>query len=237
VLGGRNRETTSENPTIEGIHSSSLSSAGWGHGVEMPDCTARLPTEIYSPKSLSAISLRGLVAFTARCARRVQPLWGDLAESDRRELESAVQIAEAVGAGLRTNLDARRAEGVDLQRWSPRRPDFNIDKTASGAAIYSLVCACCESSEEAATPAVLAVREAHFAAGGDSADPREAEDHFRAGCAAPSGSILHLVALGIRRDLDCVAMITGRREGDPAVPARFFGPLWPTGAPADWPDE
>jgi hypothetical protein len=194
-------------------------------------------TEIYSLERLSAIPLRALVGLAARCARRVQPLWGELDESDRSQLECAIQIAEKVGAGRRTHLDARRAEGVDIQRWSPKRTDFSVARTATGTALYSLVCACCENSQEAAAAVLLAVREAHFAAGGDSQDLKEAEVHFQTACAAPRGSILRLVASGIQRDLESVAAITYQWNDDPAVPPEFFGPLWPSGAPNGWPDE
>jgi hypothetical protein len=164
-------------------------------------------------------------------------LWGDLELPDRSQLKRAIEIAERVGAGRYTHLDARRAEGVDVQRWSPKRPDFGVARTAAGTAIYSLVCACCETPEEAATPALLAVREAHFAAGGDSQDLKEAEKHFHTADEAPPGSTLSLVATGIRRDLDCVAVTTDRRLDDPGIRPEFFGPLWPSGAPSGWPDE
>jgi hypothetical protein len=164
-------------------------------------------------------------------------LWGDLGRSDRTELERAIRIAERVGSGRYSHVDARRAEGVDVKRWSAKRPDFGVVRTAPGAAIYSLACACCETSEEAASAALLAVREAHFAAGGDSRDLAEAETHFHNAHRAPAGSILALVAAGIRRDLDCVAIITYRRPGNPAIPPELFGPLWPSGVPFGWPDD
>ena len=186
---------------------------------------------------LAAIPLKALVAFTARCARRVQPLWGDLDPSDRSQLERAIAIAELVGAGRYTHLDARRAEALDVQRWSAKRPDFNVARTAPGTAIYSLVCACCETSEEAATAALLAVREAHFAAGGDCRDLKEAENHFHGADQAPPDSTLSLVATGIRRDLDCVTVVTDRCLDDPVIRPERFGPLWLSGAPSGWPDE
>jgi hypothetical protein len=164
-------------------------------------------------------------------------LWGELDPSDRSQLERAIEIAELVGMGRYTYLDARRAKGVDVGRWSLERPDFSVARTAPGTAIYSLVCACCEMSQEAATPALLAVREAHFAAGGDSRDLGEAEKHFHTGVEAPPGSTLFRVATGIRRDLDCVAMITDRCLDDSVVRPEFFGPLWPSGLPSGWPDE
>lgn len=202
----------------------------------MSSC-ARSPAEFFALAKLSDIPLRALVAFTARCAHRVQPLWGALDASGRSQLERAIEIAEQVGAGRSTPLDARRAEGVDIERWSPKRPDFCVARTASGTAIYSLVCACCESPQEAATPALLAVREAHFAAGGDAPDLKGAEKHFQKADRASPGSALSLLAAGIRRDLDCVAMITDHRLGDPVIQPKFFGPLWPAGAPSGWPDD
>jgi hypothetical protein len=199
--------------------------------------SARSPAEFYAIERLAAVPLKALVAFTARCARRVQPLWGDLDPTDRSQLERAIAIAELVGAGRYTHLDARRAEGLDVQRWSAKRPDFSVARAARGTAIYSLACACFETSEEAATAALLAVREAHFAAGGDSRGLKEGEKHFHAADQAPPGSTLSLVATGIRRDLDCVAAITARRREAPVIRPELFGPLWPSGAPSGWPDE
>ena len=197
----------------------------------------RSSAEFYGLVRLAAIPLKALVAFTARCARRVQPLWGDLDPSDRSQLERAIEIAELVGAGRYTHLDARRAEGLDVRRWSAERPDFSVVRAARGTAIYSLACACFETSEEAATATLLAVREAHFAAGGDSRGLKEAEKHFRAADQAPPDSTLSLVATGIRRDLDCVTVITDRCLDDPVIRPERFGPLGLSGAPSGWPDK
>ncbi len=198
---------------------------------------AQSSAEFFTLAKLAALPLKALVAFTARCARRVQPLWEDLDSSDRDQLERAIVIAELVGAGKCSHLDARRAEGVDIQRWSPQRPDFAVTRTAPGTAIYALVSACCETPHEAATPALLAVREAHFAAGGDSPDLRQAEKHFETAYQAPTGSTLKLLATGIRRDLECIETITDHRQGDPVIRPEFFGPLWPSGVPSGFPAE
>jgi hypothetical protein len=66
---------------------------------------------------------------------------------------------------------------------------------------------------------------------------KEAEQHFHTADQAPPGSTLSLVARGIRRDLDRVAVITDRRLDDSAIRPEFFGPLWPSGAPSGWHDE
>jgi hypothetical protein len=45
---------------------------------------------------------------------------------------------------------------------------------------------------------------------------------------------LSLVATGIRRDLERVALIARHRPDDPAIRPESFGPLWPSGAPCGW---
>jgi hypothetical protein len=199
--------------------------------------SARSPAEFYAVERLAAIPMKALVAFAARCARRVQPLWSNLDRSERSQLERAIAIAELVGAGRYTHLDARRAEGLDVRRWNAERPDFSVVRAARGTAIYSLACACFETSEEAATAALLAVREAHFAAGGDSRGLKEAERYFRAADQTSPGSALSLVATGIRRGLDRVAGILDQASEDVVVRPELFGPLWPSGAPPGWPDQ
>jgi hypothetical protein len=191
------------------------------------------PAKVYALQRLSRIQLRALVAFAGRCARRVQFVWGalDLDASERRQLERAIEITENVGAGSYSHLDACRAEGVEVEHWSPHRPDFSVSRTAPGAAIYALTSACCETSTQAATPVLLALREAHFAAGGDCCDLLEAEDRFALAWKAPPGSTLRLVALGIRHDLDQIASITVQRRERRGIAPASFGPLWPHGAP------
>jgi hypothetical protein len=192
--------------------------------------------ELYSPEHLVAVPLRALVALAARCARRVQPLWGDLDPERQAQLERALEIAEGVARGTRSTLDARRAEGVSVSEWSARRPDYAAWRTSSGAAIYALACACCDDPQEAAAAATLALRETHFAAAGDAADLGEAERRTENAFSALGDSPLHRIAIAVRRDFQRVRELAGDQgRGDEApVSPEVFGPLWPDGTPTPW---
>jgi len=190
-------------------------------------------TEIYSPERLASVPLRALAA---RCARRVQPLWGDLDIEKQTQLERAVEIAEGVAGGTRSALDARRPDGVRTSDWSAKRPDYAAWRTSSGVAIYALACACCETSQEAALAAILALRETHFAAGGDAADLDEAESRVEDAFSAPRDSSLRRTALAVRRDLERIVELATRQGWSDETPVspEEFGALWPLGMPNPW---
>jgi hypothetical protein len=192
--------------------------------------------ELYSPERLASVPLRALVALVARCARRVQPLWGDLDDERQVQLERAVEIAEGVANGTCSTLDARRAEGVRTSDWSARRPDFASWRTASGVAIYALACACCDSSREAALAATLALRETHFAAAGNAADLEEAERGIEGAFAAAGCPALRRTALAVRQDLERLLELASEQGWGDETPVspEAFGPLWPPGTPSPW---
>jgi hypothetical protein len=190
-------------------------------------------TELYSPERLASVPLRALVALVARCARRVQPLWGDLDAERRAQLERALEIAEGVAGGTRSALDARQPEGVRISDWSAKRPDYAAWRTSSGVAIYALACACCETSQEAALAATLALRETHFAAGGDAADLDEAESRVDDAFSGPRDSSVRRTALAVRRDLERVVELAAKQGWGDETPVspEEFGALWPLGTP------
>jgi hypothetical protein len=192
--------------------------------------------ELYSPERLASVPLRALVALVARCARRVQPLWGGLDSEKQVQLERAVEIAEGVAAGTLSTLDARNAEGVRTSDWTAKRPDFAAWRTASGVAIYALACACCDSSREAALAATLALRETHFATAGNAADLGEAERAVEGAFAASGCPALRRTALAVRQDMErLLELATKQGWGDetPVSPG-IFGVLWPPGTPNPW---
>lgn len=194
-------------------------------------------TELYSPERLASVPLRALVALAARCARRVQPLWGDLDAEKQAQLERAVEIAEGVAGGTRPALDARRPDGVRISDWSAKRPDYAAWRTSSGVAIYALACACCETSQEAAVAATLALRETHFAAGGDAGDLAEAESRVEDAFSAPRDSSLRRTALAVRRDLEHIVELAAKQGWGDETPVspEEFGALWSLGTPNPWP--
>lgn len=207
-------------------------------GPDQVECAvAGSPVEYYSPSHLGRLPLRALIAFSARCARRVQPLWGALSPPEREQLERALEIAEQVALGVQSTGDARRAEGVDVARWSAARPDFAAWRCARGAAIYALACACSEQPREAAVVALLVVREVHFAAAGDARSLAQAEGRFEAAWTEASGADARRVAEGVRSDLEQLVEQSARfgwTDETPVSPA-FFGPLWRSEEPS-WVD-
>jgi hypothetical protein len=193
---------------------------------EMPEPLSL--TELYSPEHLESLPLRALVALVARCARRVQPLWGELDPERRAKLEKAVEIAEGVAAGTRSTLDARRPAEMGIPDWSAKRPDYAAWRTSSGVAIYALACACCNSRQEAALAAILALRETHFAAAGDAADLGEAERRAEEALSGPDRTSSRRTALAVRRDFERIrTLATSQGWGDETpVSPEVFGPLW-----------
>ena len=103
-------------------------------------------------------------------------------------------------------------------------------------AIYALACACCDSSQEAAVAATLALRETHFAAAGDAADLGEAESRISAPSSIRRSSALARTALAVRLDLERVVELAteqGWNDETPVFP-EVFGPLWPAGTRTPW---
>jgi len=199
--------------------------------------TAPSPSALYSPALLGSLPLHALIAFSARCAHRVQPLWGAVSPAERRQLVRAIEVSESVGSGASSTLEARQAKGVEVARWSANRPDFAASRTARGAAIYALSCACLERSAEAAMAALLTVREVHFAAGGDASDLAEAEARLALAWTPAAGSVLHGVAMEVKHDLERLLeqSRSDRWTDETPVSPEFFGPLWRSGPPDGWP--
>ena len=180
---------------------------------------------ICTPEQLEALPVCALTALCTRAARRVEPLWQRLEARSRRKLETALAASEDMARGTLSHLAARDIEGVDLGNWSTRRPDFAAWRTAAGVAIYALACACCSSSREAAVAAVLAWREALFAAAGDASGLEEAEEQVVRALSAPGDSPVRRLASAMEQDLEQLLELAKHDGSGSTVPPEILGPL------------
>jgi hypothetical protein len=181
---------------------------------------------------LKELPLRAVVAFAARCARRVQPLTSSSPWSRRDAVDRALQGAEgfALGGGYRATERATLLDAAD------RADDDYADTTdravlaathAADAAIHAA-----DAADRAAN-ADATDRAASFAADADALATRAAGFAANAALAAYDAALAAYDA-----DLDRLAALNLGQPGtlgsaiDPSEEGPL-GPLWPNGAP-DW---
>src|SRR5512135_3659349 len=107
--GARPRITTEAVPLVPG-------SGPWDHDqvgmASKPRRRTTMAGETDVQDRLAALPRRAVVAFAARCARRVQPLTHALPEQDRDAIARAIAVAEAFANGdAWATKDAARAAG------------------------------------------------------------------------------------------------------------------------------
>lgn len=162
-------------------------------------------------EALARLPRWACVAFAARCARRVQPLyklaWADAPDRERHvaAIDRAITLAEscagaAADAGAGAAADAVDARAADAANAAARAAGY--------AAGYA---AAADADADADAAAAYA---AAYAAAGD---------------AAANAAMQRDVAL-----LAAAAKDEGWTDRTPVPPA-FFGPLWPEGVPEGWP--
>jgi hypothetical protein len=176
------------------------------------------------------------VAFAARCARRIRPLleeWSDLTEERLRAVEAAIEVAERAAA--------RAAED----------PEAIARAVAAEVVAGAIVAGGVSSAAEVARIAVRAAR--HAGPGGATDDdkpkgdsgPVSFNEYFERltaddtiAAASVAGIDAGFVVSQVYRDLDLLLAVSAK-EGwtdETPVPAEFFGPMWPEGAPKRWPE-
>jgi hypothetical protein len=170
---------------------------------------------------LAQLPHHAVVAFAARCARRVQPLTHVLPQQDRDAIDRALASAEAFAKGA---ADA----GANAARADARAADAGADAVARSAA---------RSAARAWTAAARAAARADAAA--DAADAAD----WAATAAAAADWAANAAARGAARaaassDLDrLIALNPGEpdAQGAPIDPSEAgpLGPLWPQGVP-EW---
>ena len=175
----------------------------------------RIPTT----DELRHLPRRARAAYAARCARRVQPLFGNhLPEVDSKQVEAvehAIRCAEEYAAG----------GGASVM------PAASIAAAADDTARAS---ASCRDAYSAAHAASLAART--VADDDDAVSAAEA-----AAWAADAAGVALLAADSTTKAMwyDFSRLISAATEekwtDKTPVPHSFFGPWWPTGKPSGWP--
>ena len=163
---------------------------------------------------LAKLPHHAVVAFAARCARRVQPLTHILPQRDRDTIDRALASAEAF------------AKGADAARADAARADARAADARAAAARAADAWTAARAAAAAAADAAAAAADdwaAHTAAAAAWADAAAARADARAAAAS---------------DLDrLIALNPGAPDalGAPIDPSEAgpLGPLWPQGVP-EW---
>lgn len=189
-----------------------------------------------SEKEIRRLPRWAQVAFAARCARRVQPLfqagWPKAPAEHVEAVKRAIRIAETGAAGTtRAGAVAVAASAsaatraVSAASGQARLSAASAAYAADAAAVASTTAAfSADASVVAASARASAAASAAFSAG-------EAARAVH-GAVAETG-----VIRAMRADLDKLQAVA-KQEGwtdETPVPPEFFGPLWPEGEPPGWP--
>src|SRR5262249_9886547 len=157
---------------------------------------------------------RAVVAFAARCARLVQPLYalpGPQGEEHAKAVDRAIRVAEDWASGQDV-ADAAARAALAAQEADDAAADAYVARVAARSAAFAAQAAA-EAELEASDSAV----DASFAA--SSAE----EAALRAGDAAA------LAAIQRDHELLRESAVRERWTDETPVPPGFFGPLWQQG--------
>ncbi len=175
-------------------------------------------TTIPTEEALRKLPRLAVVAFAARCARRVLPVYraSNPAEKDLRAVERVVDLAERYAAATVTaSFDAAAVETA------------TVFVTGHAARASSL----------AASAAYNAASDAYDYARG-AADIGRVASIARSACAAATSvTAARDMAAAIRHDFDDLLRASRRdswTDDTPVLP-EFFLPMWPQGEPEGWP--
>jgi len=183
--------------------------------------------EIAFVVDLSRLPPHAIVAYAARCARRVQPLFGragattELAASVERAIETAERVASGHGLSVEDTVAAEGAEAAAVAT-----AGIPAARHAARAACYAARAACAADQAPYAAAAFGddTARAAHAAAMGAQGDPSSAAD------------AAHYADYAARTDYDRLVLLN--RGGPPlGLPLHCtedgpLGPLWPEGKPS-----
>lgn len=203
-----------------------LDREGGNRGKSKPreDAERLLPTA----EELATLPRWARVAFVARCARRVQPLftqlWSDAPKERVEAVDSAITISERSAArASAAATDAARADAAEAAANAANAVDVANVRAAYVA--YS------------AARAASAIHADSFHAAARAASAANAA----ADAAAAAGNDVHAAqaatVAAMRRDFELLkaAAKAAKWTDDTPVPPEFFGPLWPEGEPEGWP--
>ncbi|MEM8495504.1 MAG: hypothetical protein AAF663_08980 [Planctomycetota bacterium] len=168
---------------------------------------------------LTAYDLKGwprsaCVAFAARCARRVQPMfladWPDAPAGHTEALETAITLGEQLAAKAVSVGAADRAAARAAARAAIAARANATDYKAAAHAAHAAVAAA-DAARSASAYAYAAARAARVA---KAARADVTTEYTKLKQAIDRGDIDH----------------------DTPVSPSFFGPMWPDGVPDGWPD-
>lgn len=185
---------------------------------EPEDEVIGVPTE----EELAELPRWARVAFAARCARRVQPLYAhfgdDLSEANLAAVETAIDLSERAAASA--SIDAGEGEAAS-----------NAADAAVGIAT---------GANAAALTAVAAIDAAMITvtcSDLDDALPAVCLSAISAAAASENRGFVQATVSAIWLDFDLLRASAERDSltDDSPVPPDVFGPIWPNGAPEGWP--
>lgn len=182
----------------------------------------RIPTEV----EIETLPRRARVAFAARCARRVLPLfrhyWPNSPVEHVAAIIRAVEVTEQAAATTQANVDAAPTAAV---------ASASVAVASVAAAARSHHTATTTDYSEAIAEHVARVAEHSSVAAArfsSAAVYRAAKRVLKAAPAAADAMLADFNAL-------VYAAAQGQWTDDTPVSPEFFGPLWPHGTPLGWP--
>ena len=213
---------------------------------------ASIPTK----EELKKLPRWACVAFAARCARRVQPLFNDWDREEKHiaDIEAAISAAEEAAATATTHADSAAADDVDsaasiaasIAATASNASNAAASNAANVAASASNAASAAAASNRAAANAnapisnsVTAANAAAYTSYATNAVVDAAAAASRAADAAESDTATAVAeaVTAMTRDLELLKEASRQEEwtDDTPVPPEFFGPLWPEGEPEGWP--
>ncbi len=191
---------------------------GWPSSTP-PSQSPTAPPAIW--EKLSKLPRAALIAFAARCSRRIQPLhrhyWPDVSLSELQEIETDITDAEHAAMAAVT-LQSRLSKGSLIERL--------VDSTPQSAALRTATAARASATIPYASPGEVThiVRDTFAALNG------------------VAGSNSQLAVAGhqaVLQDLNLLvhAAKEGRWLDNTPVPPQFFGQMWAQGQPEGWPKQ
>lgn len=190
---------------------------------------------------IKALPRRAIVAFAARCARRVQPLYDS--KFDREGVnpqavsyEEVIRPAEMRAARRDSSLPVRIPEFIDLDSFHKSQEGRwrnSASKWAATSAAYALKASVNDSASKISEKVVFAA-----SAAVNAAVMQRVEQSAYGTAYSQEAVEAEAVALSTQlRDLVLLSEACNREawNDDTPVPPEFFGPLWPNGPPPGWP--
>ncbi len=216
-------------------------------GRERADDEPRLPTR----EELQGLPRWARVAFAARCARRVQPLfkllWPEAPRKHIAAVDRAITLAELLAAdpaSARDDLDAavRAVYAACTDAWADNNESAAFAAQAAGEAAYAAQAAYTDTDAAAATDVVahaIKATYAHTHASAFVAARAAIYRDYRMLWGTTMGGPFTDVNGELVWDKDGdLIVIPGSKPWDDNTPVSvsLLGPLWPFGEPEEWPD-